>query len=117
MYFKSKGIWMINRRTLQTLICILIGFLLLVMPATVAAQAPEPPPEWDGEIELADDDILVFEPQLFFELPFAQGFQISFNFGISIRVPRQLILVTEEAFNFFVRFRSYVIPAGAGDMP
>jgi hypothetical protein len=108
---------MMNRRTIQTLICLLIGLLLLGLPATVTAQAPEPPPEWDGEIELADDDILVFEPQLFFELPFAQGFQISFNIGISIRVPRQLILVTEEAFNFFVRFRSYVIPAGTIDTP
>ena len=101
-----------NKRTIQMLSFLLIGFLLLAVPAAAAAQTLEPPPEWDGESGVSDDDILVFEPQIFFELPFAQGFQISFNFGIAIRVPRQLTLVMEDAFTFFLRFRTYVIPAG-----
>lgn len=101
-----------NKRTIQILFCLLIGFSLLALPAAAAAQTPEPPPEWDGDTGGSDDDILVIEPQFFFELPLAEGFQISFNFGISIRVPRLLNLVTEDAYNFFVRFRSYVIPAG-----
>jgi hypothetical protein len=101
-----------NKRTIQMLSFLLIGFLLLAMPAAVTAQAPEPPPEWDGESEVSDDDILVIEPQFFFELPLAQGLEISFNFGISIRIPRVLTLVTEDAYTFFLRLRSYVIPAG-----
>lgn len=103
---------MMTKRTNQFLFCLLIAVLLLALPAAVLAQAPEPPPDWSGESEVSEDDILVFEPQFFFELPFAQGFQISFNLGISIRVPRQLILVDDNVFNFFVRFRSFVIPAG-----
>lgn len=101
-----------NKRTIQMLICLLIGFSLLALPAAAAAQTPEPPPEWGGESEVSDDDILVIEPQFFFELPFAEGFEISFNFGISIRIPRVLTLVTEDAYTFFMRFRTYVIPAG-----
>lgn len=101
-----------TKRKLHIFFCLLIGILLLVLPATAFAQAPEPPPEWSGESEVSDGDILVFEPQFFFELPFAQGFKISFNFGISIRVPRQLMLVDDSVFNFFVRFRSFIIPAG-----
>jgi hypothetical protein len=97
---------------IQSISCLLIVVALLALPATVLAQAPEPPPEWTGESEVSDTDILVFEPQFFFELPFAQGFQISFNLGISIRVPRQLMLVDNPVYNFFVRFRSFVIPGG-----
>lgn len=99
--------------TIQLMICLLIGVTLLALPGAAFAQTPEPPPEWDGNVGVSDDDILVFEPQFYFELPFAQGFQISFNFGISIRVPRQLMLVNDQVYDFFVRFRSYVIPAGA----
>jgi hypothetical protein len=47
----------------------------------------------DGNVGVADDVILVFTPQFFFELSFAQVFQLSFNFGITIRVPHQLILL------------------------
>lgn len=101
-----------NKCTIQLLVCLLIGLSLLAVPAAAFAQTPEPPPEWDGNVGVADDDILVFEPQFFFELPFAQGFQLSFNFGITIRVPRQLILLDEDVYNLFVRFRSYVIPGG-----
>jgi hypothetical protein len=101
-----------NKRTIQMLSFLLIGFLLLAMPIAAAAQTPEPPPEWDGDTAGSDDDILVIEPQFFFELPLAQGLEISFNFGISIRIPRVLTLVTEDAYTFFLRFRTYVIPAG-----
>lgn len=101
-----------NRHTLQLVFCLIIALSMLALPAAAAAQSPEPPPEWDGVSGGSDDDILVIEPQFFFELPIAQGFTISFNFGISIRMPRQLILVPDEAFTLFVRFRSYVIPAG-----
>lgn len=101
-----------NKNTLQILICLLIGLSLLAFPAAAAAQTPEPPPEWDGFTGGSVDDVLVIEPQFFFELPVLGGFTISFNFGFSFRVPRQLNLVTEEGYDFFVRFRSYVIPAG-----
>lgn len=101
-----------RKQTLQALFCLIVIFTLLALPATALAQAPEPPPEWGGESDVSETDILVFEPQFFFELPFAQGFKISFNLGVSIRVPRQLMLVNSEVYNFFVRFRSFVIPGG-----
>ena len=104
---------MMTKRKFQVFFCLLIVILLLAATVTASAQAPEPPPEWSGESEVSEGDILVFEPQFFFELPFAQGFKISFNFGISIRVPRQLMLVDDSVFNFFVRFRSFIIPAGS----
>lgn len=105
-----KGI-MMNKRSIQFALCLLIVVTLLALPTLAAAQTPEPPPEWDGESGVSEGDIIVIEPQFFFELPFAQGFQISFNLGISIRVPRQMMLVSDDAYNFFVRFRSFVIPA------
>jgi len=101
---------------IQIFFCLLIGALWLAFPAAAFAQTPEPPPDWTGESGVSDEDILVFEPQFFFELPFAQGFQISFNLGFSIRVPRQLMLVNDEVYNFFVRFRSFVIPAEGQDI-
>jgi len=107
-----KGILTMNKRTIQILSFLLIGIFLLALPAAAAAQTPEPPPEWDGASGVSDEDILVIEPQFFFELPLAQGLEISFNFGISLRIPRVLTLVTEDAYTFFLRFRSYVIPAG-----
>jgi len=103
---------MMNKRAIQFLLCLMIVFSMLAIPAAAAAQIPEPPPEWDGFTAASDDDVLVIEPQFFFELPIVEGFTISFNFGFSFRVPRQLTLVTEEGYNFFVRFRSYVVPAG-----
>ncbi len=103
-----------NKRAFQFLVCLMIGISLLAFPAAAAGQTPEPPPEWDGFTGGSVDDVLVIEPQFFFELSLFEGFTISFNFGFSFRVPRQLNLVTEEGYDFFVRFRSYVIPAGEG---
>jgi hypothetical protein len=80
------------------------------MPARGLAQT-EPPNEEVEDLEVSDDDILVFEPQFFVEFPFAQGFAISFNFGIKFEVPRRLLLVENDILNFFLRFRSYIIPA------
>jgi len=101
-----------NKRAIQVLFCLMIAVSLFALPAAAFAQTPEPPPEWDGFTGGSDDDIVVIEPQFFVELPLFEGFTISFNFGFSIRVPRQLRLATEEGYDFFVRFRSYVVPAG-----
>jgi hypothetical protein len=102
---------MINKRLFQLTLGLLMGVLALAMPVTVSAQEIFPPPEWQGDGEVSENDILVFEPQLFFELPFAQGFRISFNFGFSLQVPRQLTFLTNEAYDLLLRFRSYIIPA------
>ncbi len=91
-------------------VLILIAVLLFSFPATAVAQDTTPP-EVEEERTFSDDDILVFEPEFHLEFPFAQGFEISFNFGLSIEVPRRLMLVDNEVLNFFLRFRSYVIPA------
>jgi hypothetical protein len=96
------------------MVLLVIGGLMLSVPATVIAQVVEPPPLWQGDDEVDQNDILVFEPQLFFELPFTQGFKISFNLGISFQVPRQLNFVTNDVTNFFLRFRSFILPAGGG---
>jgi len=56
----------------------------------------------------------VIEPEFFLEFPFGQGFQIAFNFGFSIEVPRRLVLVENDILNFFLRFKTYVIPADGG---
>ena len=107
-----------TKQSIQFVLCLLISILVLVIPTAVFAQEVEPATVLTSEFEPSDDDILVFEPQLFFELPFMQGFKISFNFGISFQVPRQLRLVTDNAYNFFLSFRSYVIPAqGVGATP
>lgn len=103
-------------RIFQLILALLIGLVLLAWPATTFAQTT-PPPIWVGEGEGAIDDILVFEPMLFFELPFMQGFKVSFTFGISIQVPRQLVLVNDDVFNFFLRFSNYVIPASGAITP
>ena len=89
---------------------LLMGALTLVAPAAVFAQDTQPP-SVQAETGTTDDDILVFEPQLFWEFPFAQGFKISFNFGISLEVPRFLNLVENDVFKFFLSFRSFVRPA------
>jgi len=106
-----KGTAMENKRILLLTLCLMMGVSLLAWPTAVSAQDVVPPPDWLGEGEVSDDDIIVIEPQLFFELPFAQGFEISFNFGIKIRVPRRLVFISDDAYNFFLQFRSYVIPA------
>ena len=100
--------------TIQLLLCLLISALLLASPAAAFAQEVEQPPTWTGDQAALNDDLIVFEPQFVFELPFLGGFKISFNFGFSIQVPRQLMLSEENVFNFFVRFRSYIIP-GQGE--
>jgi hypothetical protein len=100
-----------TKQSIQFVLCLLIGSFIFVTPTAVFAQEVEPPTVLTSDFEPSDDDILVFEPQLFFELPFMQGFKISFNFGISLQVPRRLWLVTTDAYNFFLNFRSYVIPA------
>ena len=104
MIIKKK--W-ITRVLLGALLCTLV----LVFPSTAAAQETDPPRELIEDEEVSDEDILVIEPEFFLEFPFAQGFKISFNFGISIEVPRRLILVENDILNFFIRFQSYVIPA------
>jgi hypothetical protein len=103
-----------NKRPIQMLLCLLIGALLLAAPAAAFAQEVQPPPIWTGDQTLANDDLIVFEPQFVFELPFMEGFKTSFNFGFTFQVPRHLMLVEEDVYNFFVRFRSYIIP-GQGE--
>mgnify|MGYP001033137463 CR=1 FL=1 len=94
---------------LQALVILLIGILSFGFPAAALAQETDPPEQGTTELDdTPENDILVFEPQFFWELPLAQGFKISFNFGISFEVPRELTLVSEEAFNLFLRFRSYI---------
>lgn len=105
-----------NRRSVfktGILMLLVVGFGVMTSHQ-VMAQTVFPPPEVIDEAETSEDDILVFQPQLYWEFPFAQGFKISFNFGISFEVPRLLNLVEDDVFNFFLRFRSYVIPAESG---
>ena len=101
----------------RLLLVLLVSALVLAVPAPAFAQTIDPPPELTKDGDLSDEDILVFEPQLFWEFPFAQGFKISINFGVMIEVPHRLNLITDEVFNFFLRFRSYVIPAEAERTP
>lgn len=105
---------MANKRNIQVVLSVLIAACLLAAPAAAFAQEIQPPPTWTGDQTAANDDVIVFEPQFVFELPFVQGFKISVNFGFSIQVPRQLMLAEENVYNFFIRFRSYVIP-GQGE--
>jgi hypothetical protein len=97
---------------IQLVIFTLILALLFGAPSIVQAQEVDPPTQDPQESTGLDDtpenDILVFEPQFFWELPLSQGFKITFNFGISFEVPRQLTLLSEEAFNFILQFRSYI---------
>ena len=103
---------MINKKCLVMIIVALqMGALTLAAPTAALAQDITPLPVVSEEPGISADDILVFEPQLFWEFPFAQGFKISFNFGISLEVPRFLNLVEDDVFNFFLRFRSFVRPA------
>lgn len=95
----------------RLLTVLIIGMMLLSLPSSVQAQDTTPPPELEEEEGISDADILVFEPTFHLEFPFAQGFQITLNFGIKIEVPRRLLLVENDVLNFFLRFSSYVIPA------
>ncbi len=104
---------MIIRRKWMTRLClaVLVGVLVLAFPSAAMAQETDPPRELIEEEGVSDEDILVIEPEFFLEFPFGQGFKIAFNFGFSIEVPRRLVLVENDIFSFFLRFRSYVIPA------
>ena len=104
---------MFIRRKWMTRLClaVLVGVLVLAFPSAAMAQEADPPRELIEEESISDEDILVIEPEFFLEFPFGQGFQIAFNFGFSIEVPRRLVLVDNDILNFFLRFRSYVISA------
>lgn len=104
---------MIIKRKWITRLCLaaLVFTLVLAFPSTAAAQETDPPQELNEDDEVSDEDILVIEPQFYLEFPFSQGFKISFNLGISIEVPRRLVLAENDILNFFIRFQSYVIPA------
>ncbi len=103
-----------RRKGLLLKICIvvLVAVLVLGLPATVMAQDDDPPPEEPVEDPgVSEDDILIFEPQLYLEFPFNQGFKIILNFGISFEVPRRLLLVDNNILNFFLKFESFIRPA------
>lgn len=98
-----------KKRFTQVAVILLIGILVLAFPGAVMAQETDPPAAEAGTLDdTPENDILVFEPQFFWELPLAQGFKIIFNFGISFEMPRELTLVTQEAFDFILRFSSYI---------
>ena len=98
-----------KRIFIQLAVLILIGVLIFSLPTTVLAQETDPPAQGATELDdTPENDILVFEPQFFWELPLSQGFKISFNFGISFEVPRELTLLSDQAFNLFLRFSSYI---------
>ena len=93
----------------QLVIMALIGVLTFSLPTIVMAQETDPPVQDETTLDdTPENDILVFEPEFFWELPLSQGFKITFNFGISFELPRELTLLSEEAFNFFLQFRSYI---------
>jgi hypothetical protein len=103
-----------RRKGLLLKICIvvLVAFLVLALPTTALAQDDDPPPEEPVEAPgVSEDDILIFEPQLYLEFPFNQGFKIILNFGISFEVPRRLLLVDNNILNFFLKFESFIRPA------
>jgi hypothetical protein len=98
-----------QKRFVKFTVLALIAIMAFALPEVVMAQETDPPGQETPELDDSpENDILVFEPQLYWELPFAQGFKISFNFGISFEMPRGLTLVSEEAFNLFIRFRSFI---------
>ena len=98
-----------NKILIQLAVLALIGLIMFSLPGGVMAQETDPPVEEPSQLDdTPENDILVFEPQFFWELPLSQGFKITFNFGISFEVPRGLSLVSEEAFNLFLRFRTYI---------
>ena len=104
---------MFIRRKWMTRLCLaaLVGVLVFAFPSAAMAQETDPPRELIEEESVSDEDILVIEPEFFLEFPFGQGFQIAFNFGFSIEVPRRLVLVENDILNFFLRFKTYVIQA------
>jgi hypothetical protein len=108
----------------QLLVIVLLGTLTFGFPGVAMAQETDPPTLEAQEVDdTPENDVLVFEPQFFWELPFTQGFKITFNFGISFEFPMDLTLVSEEAFNLILRFRSYIredaleLPGSPEDVP
>ena len=98
-----------NKILFQLAIFALIGVMIFAFPSAALAQETDPPAQEPSQLDdTPENDILVFEPQFYWELPLSQGFKISFNFGISFELPRELTLLSEDAFNFFLRFRSFV---------
>jgi hypothetical protein len=102
-----------KKRKLWTLLfaLLIMGSLIFALPTPALAQDTDPPPEETEEPGASDEDILIFEPQLFLEFPFNQGFKIKLNFGIVFEVPRRLTLFENNILNFFLRFKSSVRPA------
>ncbi|MFW5714106.1 MAG: hypothetical protein ACOCYU_05490 [Brevefilum sp.] len=98
-----------NKLFTQMVILTLMGAIVFGLPSVALAQETDPPMEEpSGLDDTPENDLVVFEPQFFWELPLSQGFKISFNFGISFEMPRELTLLSEEAFNFFLHFRTFV---------
>ncbi len=98
-----------GRIIILLVILTLAGGLMFAAPSPVYAQEADPVEE-AAEAEYAGE-ILVFVPQLYWEFPLANGFKITFNFGLTIELPRQLMLLQDDAFNFFLSFDSYMRPA------
>ena len=93
----------------QLVIFAMVAVLTFSLPMNVMAQEPDPPGQDETVLDdTPENDILVFQPEFFWELPLSQGFKITFNFGISFEVPRELTLLSDEAFNFFLQFSSYI---------
>lgn len=98
-----------NKLFIQLTILALIGVMVFTLPSVALAQETDPPVEEPSQLDdTPENDILVFEPQFFWELPLSQGFKITFNFGISFELPRELTLLSEDAFSFLLRFRSFI---------
>ena len=98
-----------HKRLFQGVILLLIAMMAFALPGAAMAQETDPPTEGTQELDdTPENDILVFEPQFYWELPLGQGFKIVFNFGISFEVPRELTLVSDQAFDFILRFSSYI---------
>lgn len=94
---------------IQLVVMVVIGAIAFSVPGIAMAQETDPPIQEEQELDATpEDDILIFEPQFYWELPLTQGFKVTFNFGISFEFPMDLTLVSEEAFNLILRFRSYI---------
>lgn len=100
-----------EKNLLPFLLLLVIVGLLIFIPSRVIAQDTNPP-ELVVESTMSPNDILVLEPTFHWEFPFEQGFKISFNFSIAFEVPRSLLLLQDDLYNFILEFQSYIIPAG-----
>ncbi len=100
-----------EKSLLPFLILLVIVGTLIFIPSRVIAQESNPP-ELVITSEMAEGDILVFEPQFHWEFPFERGFKISFNFSIAFELPTSLLLLQEDLYDFVLNFQTYIIPAG-----